>query len=152
MRRGLTALAAGALFGFGLVVSGMTDPRNVVGFLDVAGRWNPTLAAVMAGAVGVHMFGLRWLRARSPIGNDERAGPWPAEPLVDARLIGGAAIFGVGWGLAGYCPGPAIVALGSGAPAAWGFVAAMVVGVLAGERVSRAPAGAPAPARGASAC
>jgi uncharacterized membrane protein YedE/YeeE len=149
MRRGFAALGAGALFGFGLVVSGMTDPRNVVGFLDFAGRWNPSLAAVMIGAIGVHLGALRWLGARGypVVGVD--AGPW-----IDARLVGGAAIFGVGWGLAGYCPGPAVVALGFGVPSAWAFMAAMVVGVLLGERAARFRRGTTgaALASGASAC
>jgi uncharacterized membrane protein YedE/YeeE len=132
MRRGVAALGAGALFGVGLVLSGMTDPRNVVGFLDFTGKWNPSLAAVMVGAIGVHFVALRWLGARGypVVGADPR-------PSIDAKLVAGAAIFGVGWGLAGYCPGPAVVALGFGVPSAWAFMAAMVVGVLAGERAAR---------------
>jgi hypothetical protein len=128
MRRGLAALGAGALFGVGLVVSGMTDPRNVVAFLDFGGRWNPSLAAVMVGAIGVHLGALRWLGARGyPVmGLDPR-------PRIDGRLVAGAAIFGVGWGLAGYCPGPAVVALGFGVPSAWAFMFAMILGLLAGE-------------------
>jgi uncharacterized protein len=111
----------------------MTDPRNVVAFLDVTGRWSPNLAAVMVGAIGVHLAALRLLGARDPRLRPARDGA----PLLDARLAGGAAIFGVGWGLAGYCPGPAIVSLGFGSAAAWGFVAAMVVGVLLGESAAR---------------
>jgi uncharacterized membrane protein YedE/YeeE len=144
MRRALAALGAGALFGVGLVVSGMTDPRNVVGFLDFTGKWNPTLAGVMVGAIGVHFAALRWLGSRGypVLGADAR--PW-----IDGRLVAGAAIFGVGWGLAGYCPGPAVVALGFGTSSAWAFMLAMVVGVLAGERAARdrhatAPASRPA--------
>jgi uncharacterized membrane protein YedE/YeeE len=146
MRRPLAALGAGALFGVGLVVSGMTDPRNVVGFLDFTGRWNPSLAAVMGGAIGVHFAALRWLGGRGypVLGADP-------QPRVDGRLVAGAAIFGVGWGLAGFCPGPAIVALGFGAPAAWAFTAAMVVGVLAGERAARDGGAMPAAARPARA-
>jgi uncharacterized membrane protein YedE/YeeE len=145
-RRGLAAFAAGALFGVGLVVAGMTDPRNVVGFLDFTGRWNPSLAAVMVGAIGVHFGALRALGARGypVVGADPR--PW-----IDGRLVAGAAIFGVGWGLAGYCPGPAVVALGFGVPSSWAFMVAMIVGVLAGERAAgyqrgarRAPAATPA--------
>jgi uncharacterized membrane protein YedE/YeeE len=132
MKRLGAALGAGVLFGLGLVVSGMTDPRNVVGFLDFAGRWNPNLAAVMVGAIGVHFGALRWLGRRGyPL-----VGPDP-RPWIDARLVAGAAIFGVGWGLAGYCPGPAVVALGFGVPSAWGFTLAMLAGVLAGERAAR---------------
>jgi uncharacterized membrane protein YedE/YeeE len=144
MRRSLAALGAGLLFGAGLVLSGMTDPRNVVGFLDFTGaRWSPNLAAVMVGAIGVHLLALRLVGARDP--RLRAAGQ--VGPLLDARLLGGAAIFGVGWGLAGYCPGPAIVALGFGAAPAWTFVAAMVAGVLLGEGAARrgvavAPSGA----------
>jgi uncharacterized membrane protein YedE/YeeE len=141
MRRGVSALVSGVLFGAGLVVSGMTDPRNVVGFLDFAGKWNPNLAAVMVGAIGVHLCALRWLGARGypVVGADRRR--W-----IDGRLVAGAAIFGVGWGLAGYCPGPAIVALGFGVPSVWAFFAAMVLGVLLGESAARARTSAPAPA------
>jgi uncharacterized membrane protein YedE/YeeE len=136
MRRPLTALVAGLVFGAGLVLSGMTDPRNVVAFLDVTGGfgpWSPNLAAVMVGAIAVHLAALRALGAREP--RSARAGQGAGR--FDARLVGGAGIFGVGWGLAGYCPGPAIVSLGSGAPSAWVFVLAMLVGVLLGEVAAR---------------
>jgi uncharacterized membrane protein YedE/YeeE len=135
VRRALGALSAGLLFGGGLVVSGMTDPRNVVGFLDFTGHWNPSLAAVMLGAIAVHATALRVLGARGGVGR--WAPPREAAPWLDARLVAGSAVFGVGWGLAGYCPGPALVALGFGAAPAWGFVGAMIVGVLLGEGVSR---------------
>ena len=133
MRRAAAAFGAGLLFGVGLLVSGMVDPRNVVGFLDFAGAWNPTLAAVMIGAVGVHAALLRRGRgARAAASTPNRA------RLADARLVAGAAIFGAGWGLAGYCPGPAVVALGFGAGRAVSFVAAMIVGGVLAERL-RAP-------------
>jgi uncharacterized membrane protein YedE/YeeE len=159
--RSWSALGAGLLFGVGLVVSGMADPRNVVGFLDVSGArgpWNPNLAAVMVGAIAVHAAGLRLGRRRRAFVVDGD-GPW-----IDARLVGGAAIFGIGWGLAGYCPGPAIVSLGFaslgfaslgfGAARAWVFVGAMIVGVLLGEAASswRTASGSSAAARGVSAC
>ncbi|HVX95402.1 MAG TPA: DUF6691 family protein [Polyangia bacterium] len=148
MRRAVGALGAGVLFGLGLVVSGMTDPRNVVAFLDFAGRWSPNLAAVMVGAIGVHFTALRWLGARGypVVGVDRR--PW-----IDGRVVLGAAIFGAGWGLAGYCPGPAVVALGFGAPATWAFVAPMLAGLLLGEAAAswhRGRGAAEVP--GASAC
>jgi len=132
MRRALGALGAGLLFGLGLVVSGMTDPRNVVAFLDFAGHWSPNLAAVMVGAIAVHFTALRWLGARGypVVGVDRR--PW-----IDGRLVLGAAIFGAGWGLAGYCPGPAVVALGFGKPSAWAFMAPMLLGLLLGESAAR---------------
>jgi uncharacterized membrane protein YedE/YeeE len=149
MRRSLAALGAGLLFGAGLVISGMADPRNVVAFLDfTSARFSPNLAAVMVGGIGVHLLALRVLGARDARLRVAREGG----PLLDARLLGGAAIFGVGWGLAGYCPGPALVALGFGAAPAWGFVAAMVVGVLLGEGAARRGAGADAAASGASVC
>ena len=136
-RKTTGSLVAGALFGAGLVVSGMTDPRNVIGFLDFSGHWNPRLIAVMAGAVVVYAGMLRLL---GPIVRGVR--PLPArDNRVDARLVLGAAIFGVGWGLSGYCPGPAIVSLGSGARGALAFVAAMIVGILAGGAMARRRSG-----------
>jgi uncharacterized protein len=147
--RSWSALGAGLLFGVGLVVSGMADPRNVVGFLDVSGAggpWNPNLAAVMVGAIGVHALALRLGRRRRAFAVDGDA-PW-----IDARLVGGAAIFGVGWGIAGYCPGPAIVSLGFGAAPAWAFVGAMVVGVMLGEVASSWRTASRTAARGVSAC
>ena len=138
-RRSVAALIAGLLFGVGLVVSGMTDPRNVIGFLDFSGHWNPRLVAVMAGAVGVHAA-LLALLARSAGGRGARLLP-PRNNRVDRSLIVGAAIFGVGWGLSGYCPGPAIASLGLGGRTAFTFVVAMVVGVLAARLVRRRASG-----------
>lgn len=116
---------AGLLFAVGLGVGGMTNPRKVMAFLDVFGRWDPSLLLVMGGAVLVHLPFLRWMGTRPPSG--------PERP--DVTLIAGAAIFGVGWGLSGYCPGPAVVSLASGASGAIVFVLAMLVGfVLAGDR------------------
>jgi len=127
MRRAFTAVVSGVLFGVGLVVSGMVDPRNVIAFLDFTGAWNPRLAAVMAGAVGVHAS-LLWLGgARGGQAKLLGAGS------VDAQLVIGAAIFGVGWGLSGYCPGPAVVAVGFGAGRALAFVAAIVAGAWAAD-------------------
>ena len=142
-RRAWGALVAGALFGVGLVLSGMTDPRNVLGFLDFSGAWNPRLVAVMAGAVGVHAAALALL-ARAAGGRGARLLP-PRNNRVDGSLVAGAAIFGVGWGLSGYCPGPAIASLGSGARTAFAFVAAMIVGMLAARLVPRRRAGCDSP-------
>lgn len=142
-RRTLGALFAGALFGVGLVVSGMTDPRNVIGFLDFSSRWNPRLCAVMAGAVGVHAT-LLVLLARAARGRGARLLP-PRNNRIDRSLIVGAAIFGVGWGLSGYCPGPAIASLGFGMRSAYVFVAAMIVGILASALVPRRRSGCEAP-------
>lgn len=124
----LTALASGLLFGVGLCISGMTDPANILAFLDVAGKWSPNLAGVMAGAIVVHGSWLRWTARRDAAREEDRT-PGGTK-RVDVALLVGAALFGVGWGLAGYCPGPAIVALGSGARGAIVFVIAMAAGMI----------------------
>jgi uncharacterized membrane protein YedE/YeeE len=123
----LLALAAGGLFGVGLVVSGMTRPEKVLGFLDLAGDWDPTLLCVMAGAVAVHSVAYRWVRGRTPLLAERLFVP-PGTP-IDARLCAGALLFGVGWGLGGYCPGPAIVSLASGSASVLVFVVAMLAGM-----------------------
>jgi uncharacterized membrane protein YedE/YeeE len=127
--RALAALAAGVLFGVGLAVSHMTNPAVVLGFLDVAGDWNPTLAFVMGGALAVTAVGYRWVlrRARPLL---EPGFQLPTRRDVDARLVTGAAVFGLGWGLVGFCPGPALAALASGQAGVLVFVAALVAGSL----------------------
>lgn len=132
MIRWLTLFVSGALFGTGLLVSGMTSPAKVVGFLDVTGDWDPSLALVMAGAVGVHFVLHRLvLRERPPLlAGDLHV---PSRNDIDVRLLAGAGLFGLGWGLAGYCPGPAVVALAGGASNAWVFVPAMLGGMVAFE-------------------
>jgi uncharacterized membrane protein YedE/YeeE len=122
----LTALGCGLLFGVGLCVSGMTDPKNIIAFLDVSGSWSPNLAGVMLGAIAVHLSWLRWSAWRTGTTQALSANG----KRIDGTLVGGAALFGIGWGLSGYCPGPAVVALGSGAPGAFVFVIAMVAGML----------------------
>ncbi|MBB3006889.1 DUF6691 family protein [Cupriavidus alkaliphilus] len=124
----LLALLAGLVFGIGLILSGMANPAKVLGFLDLAGTWDPSLAFVMAGAilVGVAAFALARRRRRSWLGLPMQ---WPALAAVTPRLLLGSAAFGIGWGLAGFCPGPALVALGAGYAKAWGFVAAMLAGM-----------------------
>jgi uncharacterized membrane protein YedE/YeeE len=122
-----SALVAGVVFGVGLVISGMSDPRNIIGFLDVAGDWNPALALVMAAAIAVHAPVVAAVRRRRAPLFDDRF-HWPTAIAIDARLVAGAAIFGVGWGLSGYCPGPALVATGSGEASVLVFVACLVVG------------------------
>ena len=125
----LVALFAGALFGLGLAVSGMTNPAKVIGFLDFAGGWDPTLAFVMGGALLVTIPAFRLILGRPrPILADGFA--LPAKSTLDARLLGGAALFGVGWGLSGFCPGPAVVALVTGLTPVFAFVAAMVAGMV----------------------
>jgi hypothetical protein len=118
----------------GLCVSGMTDPKNISAFLDVTGRWSPNLAGVMLGAIAVHAAWLR-LGARVPaLSPTSRLAP---QARLDGALLGGAALFGVGWGLSGYCPGPSLVALGSGAQGVFVFVAAMAVGIGVAEAAKR---------------
>jgi uncharacterized membrane protein YedE/YeeE len=125
----ILAFAAGLVFGVGLLLSGMTDPGKVIGFLDVAGRWDPSLAFVMAGAILVAFFAFALARrpARTFLG---AALELPQRRDIDARLVGGSIVFGIGWGLAGFCPGPALVAFGAGYDKAAVFVVAMVVGML----------------------
>lgn len=123
----LIAFAGGALFSLGLAMSGMTDPAKVLGFLDVTGAWDPTLAFVMAG--GVMVFASAWQlsrRLRAPL-----LGPsFPELPeQIDSRLVAGALLFGAGWGLAGYCPAPALASVGAGVEGAAIFAAAMVGGM-----------------------
>lgn len=123
----LTALLSGALFGLGLALGGMTDPAVVLGFLDLFGHWNPRLVFVMGGAVAVTAVGYRMVvRRPSPMLAD--AFQLPTRKDIDTRLLGGAALFGIGWGMAGYCPGPALASIGGGQPDLWAFVAAMVGG------------------------
>jgi uncharacterized membrane protein YedE/YeeE len=132
MRTAFPALVSGALFGAGLVVSQMVDPGKVLGFLDVAGiatgAWDPSLAFVMIGALAVTAAGYRLvLRRQAPLAAP--AFQLPTRKDVDARLVAGAAVFGIGWGLAGYCPGPALAALAFGRLETAVFVAAMLVGM-----------------------
>lgn len=128
--RFLVNLGLGLLFGVGLVVSGMSDPEKVLNFLDVTGTWDPSLAFVMAGAVIVAFLGYRLvLRRPAPVvGGRFRL---PARTDIDGRVVVGPAIFGVGWGLSGFCPGPAITALSLGASGTYAFVPAMIVGMWA---------------------
>ena len=126
--RPLIALAAGLLFGAGLVLSGMADPAKVQGFLDVTGNWDPALAFVMAGAVGTTFIGFRLLRrSPGPLAGDFFE--FPAARRIDGRLVLGSILFGIGWGLAGLCPGPAITDLSSGSGPVALFVAAMTAGM-----------------------
>lgn len=129
IREGLTALLSGTIFGAGLALGGMTDPARVRGFLDLFGNWDPTLAFVMGGAVGV--MALAWVvqrRMQHPLFADAFALPNRSD--LTPRLIGGSALFGVGWGIAGLCPGPGFAALAIDAPSAAIFIAAMLAGML----------------------
>jgi hypothetical protein len=122
-------LLLGALFGLGLALAGMTDPAVVLGFLDPLGEWNPALAFVMAGALIVTFVLFRLARRQSEPLAAARF-HWPTATAIDARLLGGAALFGLGWGLAGYCPGPALASLSAGQPGTLVFVGAMLAGMV----------------------
>jgi len=126
----------GLLFGIGLLVSGMTDPAKVQGFLDLAGAWDPSLAFVMGGAilVGIGAFAVAKRRTSTFLGG---AMHLPTSRDIDRRLVVGSLMFGAGWGLAGFCPGPGLVALGAGEAKAAVFVAAMIGGMLLFELVER---------------
>jgi uncharacterized membrane protein YedE/YeeE len=129
------ALVSGLVFGLGLIVSGMSDPAKVLGFLDLAGNWDPSLALVMGGAVGVAFCAFAWAGRRQWSWQGGRiALPTPA-PL-DRSLLLGSALFGIGWGLAGFCPGPAIVGIGACSLPAWVFGAGMMLGTVWGNRAS----------------
>ncbi len=142
----IAAFAAGLVFGIGLIVSGMTDPGKVIGFLDVFGNWDPSLAFVMAGAIAVGFFAFAFARRRTSafLGEAVRL---PQRRDIDLRLVLGSVIFGVGWGLAGFCPGPALVASAGGQTKAALFVLAMLVGMAfytAAERLTSHEGPAPA--------
>ncbi|AXE30006.1 hypothetical protein DK842_08935 [Chromobacterium phragmitis] len=124
----VSAFLAGLIFGLGLIVAGMANPAKVLGFLDIAGRWDPSLALVMAGAVAVALpaFALAKRRDRALLGDEMQL---PAARRVDRRLVLGSLVFGAGWGLAGVCPGPALVLAGAGLPGGLLFLAAMLAGM-----------------------
>ena len=129
MRPNITAFLSGALFATGLAVGGMTQPAKVINFLDITGRWDPSLAFVMIGAIGLNVVLFRFIL--------KRVGPvfgsvfqLPTRKDIDPRLVAGAALFGAGWGLGGYCPGPGLTSLASGALPAFVFVLAMGAGML----------------------
>lgn len=129
MKRILPALIAGLLFGAGLALSDMINPARVLAFLDVAGAWDPALAFVMGGAL-VPSAAAYWLarRMRRPLAGDEFL--VPKNRNIDPQLLAGAAVFGIGWGLVGFCPGPAVAALGFGLWQPWLFAAAMLAGMF----------------------
>jgi uncharacterized protein len=140
------AFLAGLVLGIGLLLSGMADPAKVLGFLDLAGDWDPSLALVMAGAIAVAAVGffVARRRAKSLLGAPMRL---PTKRAVDSRLITGSLLFGAGWGLAGFCPGPALVALGMGQAKAIVFVLAMVAGMAIFEVLERLRANRASPVR-----
>ncbi|CAN7682263.1 YeeE/YedE family protein [Variovorax paradoxus] len=133
-----TSFLAGLVFGLGLIVSGMANPAKVLGFLDLGGRWDPSLAFVMGGAiaVGTVAFAVARRRTRSLLGTAMRL---PAARAIDRRLVLGSVLFGIGWGVAGFCPGPGLVAAGMGEVKALVFVAAMLAGMMGYELIQALP-------------
>ena len=132
----LTAFLAGLVFGLGLLLAGMANPAKVLGFLDLAGAWDPSLALVMVAAIGVALLPLTWAkrRSRSLLGAPMQL---PVKRELDRRLIGGSLLFGIGWGVAGICPGPAVAILLTGHWQVLLFVAAMLLGMLLFEALER---------------
>lgn len=135
----LMAFIVGLVFGIGLIVSGMTDPSKVLGFLDLAGNWDPSLAFVMGGAILVGLLAFRFAgrRERSLLGEPMRL---PSATRIDRRLVLGSLAFGAGWGLAGYCPGPALASLASGSVKPLIFTLAMLAGMAVFELIEWARA------------
>lgn len=143
-RQTTVSALAGVLFAAGLGLGGMTQPSKVLAFLDFGGAWDPSLAFVMLGAVATHAFAYRLIRGRTaPLFAD--AFQIPKRTDVDWKLIGGASVFGIGWGLGGYCPGPAVVSLGGGSVQPLVFVVMMVLGMLLADKLAAPSRGSPAP-------
>jgi uncharacterized protein len=153
--RALASLVCGFIFGWGLFISGMIRPTKVLGFLDIlaipSGNWDPSLAVVMAAALAVTAVGYALARRRTPTFAPENQ--WPTQTVIDRQLIGGAVLFGIGWGLVGLCPGPAIENLASLSPSVFVFVIALAVGTIAHDywlaRGATSSAGTLAPANAA---
>ena len=140
--RAASAFCFGLVFGLGLVISGMSDPARVIGFLDITGQWNPSLILVMAGGIAAAAPAFYLARRRKTGGKLSALGEpiaIPENKIIDGRLLAGAAIFGLGWGLAGICPGPGLVLLGYGAPGAIIFVIALVAGFRLVDWFTRRP-------------
>ncbi len=134
----------GVVFGLGIVISGMANPAKVINFFDLAGTWDPSLAFVMGGALAVTFVGYRYV-LRRPHPLLEGGFHLPKRTQLDGRLIGGSAIFGIGWGIAGFCPGGALPALGTGRTDVFLFVGALILGVLAAKFLQAKAARTPAP-------
>ena len=132
--KNLLTLFAGLTFGFGLIISGMSNPNKVINFLDITGNWDPSLALVMLGAIPLAFLGFRWIEtSHKTIFNEELH--LPGKDNFNTNLLIGSLLFGVGWAITGFCPGPALVALGTGSVKAIFFVAAMLMGMLVHDRI-----------------
>jgi len=134
--KNVLALISGLMFGFGLILSGMANPAKVIGFLDIAGSWDPSLAFVMGGAIAIGFFAFKYAETRDTTLLGEELN-LPRNNTVDKRLIGGSLVFGAGWGLGGFCPGPGLVSLGMGYSGGIIFALSMVVGMLAFELIQK---------------
>ena len=145
MNKLVSAFLIGGVFGLGIAISGMINPAKVLNFFDIAGTWDPSLIFVMAGGLAVAFVGYRLVFGRSRTPVFETAFALPTKRVIDAELVGGAAVFGIGWGIAGFCPGGAIPALGLGYSATAIFVAAVIAGILV-ARFARARLAQPAAA------
>jgi hypothetical protein len=136
MSRVLISLLCGLIFGVGLIISQMSNPAKVIGFLDISGQWDPSLAFVMGGAVAVFTIAYRLaLRRHAPL--FDKSFRVPEKTRLDKPLIIGSLLFGVGWGFAGFCPGPAIVSSGFGDPRVWAFVVTMLAGMVLVRKLRR---------------
>lgn len=129
----VSALFAGLLFGAGLIISGMANPLKVQNFLDIFGTWDPSLAFVMGGAIAVTLPGYFWLRTKKQAPLFAENFQWPTRTDLDSKLLAGAAVFGIGWGIGGFCPGPALTALSTGTISTLVFVIAMLAGLSAAK-------------------
>ena len=134
--KNVLALISGLVFGFGLILSGMANPAKVIGFLDLAGSWDPSLAFVMGGAIAIGFFAFKYAETRDTTLLGEELN-LPRNNTIDKRLIGGSLVFGAGWGLGGFCPGPGLVSLGMGYSGGIIFALSMVVGMLAFELIQK---------------
>ncbi len=134
--KNVLALISGLVFGFGLILSGMANPAKVIGFLDIAGSWDPSLAFVMGGAIAIGFFAFKYAETRNTTFLGEELN-LPRNNTIDKRLIGGSLVFGAGWGLGGFCPGPGLVSLGMGYSGGIIFALSMVVGMLAFELIQK---------------
>lgn len=144
MMRILSALAAGIVFGLGIAISGMGDPAKVLNFFDIFGIWDPSLALVMGSALTVAAIGYRLVFAQRTAPMFDAKFNLPTAKNIDAKLVGGSAVFGVGWGISGFCPGGAIPALGFAPWPTALFLASMGAGILIAQRLQAMPSGKPA--------